>query len=274
MARQHFDPMGTTAVITGASSGLGVEFAHEFARRGADLVLVARRQERLEALAVDLAERYGTESTVIPLDLTAPGAVDELVRDIESRGIRVGSLVNNAGFASYGRFGDIDRKRLDEEVQLNVSALTQLSRAFWGPLTAHSRTSPGNGALVNIASVVAFQPVPFMGVYAASKAYVLSLTEALWYEAKGTGLKVTALCPGPTATEFTEVAGNGDLFFRNPQTAEQVIQTAFKALDARSTPPSIVSGVSNAAGASLVGLVPKRSLLTALGRATTPKQRP
>ncbi|WP_082467544.1 SDR family NAD(P)-dependent oxidoreductase [Leifsonia sp. Leaf264] len=273
MARQHFDPMGSTAVITGASSGLGVAFAHEFARRGADLVLVARRQERLEALAVDLAERYGAESTVIPMDLTRQGAVDELVGDIERRGIRVGSLVNNAGFASYGRFGEIDGDRMHQEVELNVAALTMLSRGLWGALTAHCRTSPGNGALVNVASTVAFQPVPFMGVYAASKAYVLSLTEALWYEAKGTGLKVTALCPGPTATEFTEVAGNGELFFKNPQTAEQVIDTAFRALDARSTPPSIVSGAGNAAGASLVGLVPKRSLLTALGRATTPGRR-
>ncbi|MET0726201.1 MAG: SDR family oxidoreductase [Leifsonia sp.] len=272
MARQHFDPMGTTALITGASSGLGAEFAREFARRGADLVLVARRQDRLEALAVELAEAFGTESTVIPLDLTAPDAIEELVRDIDSRGIRVASLVNNAGFGSYGRFGDADEERLFDEVQLNVLALTRLSRALWPALVAHSRTSPGNGALVNVASTAAFQPIPFMAVYGATKAYVLSLTEALWYEAKGTGLKVTTLCPGPTATEFPDVADNEEAFLGAVQTAEQVIATAFRALDARSTPPSVVSGFGNAAAARTVGLAPKRLLLTGLGRVTTPRR--
>jgi uncharacterized protein len=273
MARQHFDPMGTTVLITGASSGLGAEFAREFARRGADLVLVARRQERLEALAVELAESFGTESTVIPLDLTGPDAVDELVRDIDSRGIRVASLVNNAGFGTYGPFPETDEQRLFEEIQLNVMALTRLTRALWPALVASSRTSPGNGALVNLASTAAFQPLPFMSVYGATKSYVLSLTEALWFEAKGTGLKVTALCPGPTATEFAEVAADDEQFFRSTQSAEQVIATAFRALDARSTPPSVVSGIGNAAGARAVRLAPKRLLLTGLGRASRPGRR-
>lgn len=272
MARQHFDPMGTTVLITGASSGLGAEFAREFARRGADLVLVARRQDRLEALAVELAENFGTESTVIPLDLTAPDAVDELVRDVESRGIRVASLVNNAGFGTFGPFRDYDDARLSEEIQLNVLALTRLTRALWPALTAHSRTSPGNGALVNLASTAAFQPLPFMAVYGATKAYVLNFTEALWYEAKGTGLKVTALCPGPTETEFAAVAANDEHFFSSAQSSEQVIATAFRALDARSTPPSVVSGFGNAAVARTVGLAPKRLLLTGIGRTSSARR--
>ncbi len=273
MSRFVFNPMGTTVLITGASSGLGAEFAREFAARGADLVLVARRQDRLEALAVDLAERFGTVSTVIPRDLTAPGAVAELVADLEQRGIRVASLVNNAGFGSYGHFGSLDAERLHQEVTLNVLALTELTRALWPELIEHGRSAPATGALINVASTAAFQPVPFMSVYGATKSYVLSFTEGLWYEAKGNGLKVLALCPGPTATEFKTVADNEEVFFGNPQSATQVIATTFRALDARSTPPRVVSGVGNAIAARGVRLVPQRSLLTVLGYNTTPGRR-
>ncbi len=273
MSRFQFSPMGTTVLITGASSGLGVEFAREFAARGADLVLVARRQDRLEALAVELAERFGTVSTVIPLDLTAPDAVATLTADLDERGIQVATLVNNAGFGSYGRFSALDEDRVHSEVQLNVLALTALTRALWPALLKQARSAPTTGALINIASTAAFQPVPFMSVYAATKAYVLSFTEGLWYEAKGSGLKVLALCPGPTATEFKQVAGNDELFFGNPQTAGQVIDTAFKALDQRSTPPRVVSGLGNAFAARGVRLVPQRSLLTVLGRNATPGKR-
>lgn len=273
MSRFHFNPMGTTVLITGASSGLGAEFAREFAERGADLVLVARRLHRLEALAVDLAERFGTESTVIPLDLAAPGAVHELVAELRQRGIRVASLVNNAGFGSYGRFGSLEASRVHDEVQLNVLSLTELSRALWPELVEHARRSPATGALINVASNAAFQPLPFMSVYAATKAFVLSFTEGLWYEAKGTGLKVLALCPGPTETEFKTVARNEQLSYGSTQSASQVIDTAFRALDQRSTPPLVVSGLGNALSARGVGLVPKRSLLTALGRFATPERR-
>ncbi len=273
MPRFQFNPMGTTVLITGASSGLGAAFAREFAARGADLVLVARRQDRLEALAVDLAERFGAESTVIPLDLTAPDAVHTLVADLRQRDIQVASLVNNAGFGSYGRFSELPGKRLHEEVQLNVVALTQLCHELWPELVRHSRSAPATGALINVASNAAFQPVPFMSVYAATKSYVLSFTEGLWSEAKGTGLKVLALCPGPTATEFKQVAGSEGVSFGAPQSAAEVIGTAFRALDRRSTPPRVVSGVGNAVSARAVRLVPQRALLTALGRVTTPAPR-
>ena len=262
--------MGSTALVTGASSGLGVEFARELARRGADLVLVARRQDRLEQLAVQLAESYGTVSTVIPLDLTSTDAVAELRADLAQRGVSVATLINNAGFGTFGRFGEIDEERVSDEVSLNVLSLTRLTRAFWPDLLAHARMSPGNGALVNLASTASFQPVPHMAVYGATKAYVRSFTEALWWEAKGTGLKVTALSPGPTETEFTAVSHN-DRFMAGPrQNAADAVATAFRALDRRSTPPSIVSGFANAIGAHGVGLVPRRSLLTTLGRLTAP----
>ncbi|SDS32469.1 SDR family NAD(P)-dependent oxidoreductase [Microterricola viridarii] len=273
MTRFVFNPMGTTVLITGASSGLGAAFAREFASRGADLVLVARRLERLEALAVDLAERFGTVSTVIPLDLTAPDAVNTLVADLRQRDIQIATLVNNAGFGSYGRFGALEPQRLHNEVQLNVLALTQLTRALWPELLRHARTAPATGAVINVASTAAFQPVPFMSVYAATKAYVLSFSEGLWSEAKGTGLKVLALCPGPTATEFKQVAGSEGVSFGAPQSGAEVIETAFRALDRRSTPPRVVSGLGNAFSARAVRLVPQRSLLTTLGRVTNPARR-
>ncbi|WP_235833297.1 SDR family NAD(P)-dependent oxidoreductase [Glaciibacter flavus] len=267
---RHYDPMGTTALVTGASSGLGVEFARELARRGADLVLVARRQDRLEQLAVQLAESYGTVSTVIPMDLTASDAVSELRADLAERGVRVATLVNNAGFGTFGRLDGIAEQRVHDEVSLNVLALTELTRAFWPELVAHARTSPGNGALVNISSTAAYQPIPFMAVYGATKAYVRSFTEALWWEAKGTGLKVTALAPGATDTEFRQVAANDPVMVGPHQDAATAVATAFRALDARSTPPSVVSGALNAVGARGVGFVPRRSLLTVLGRSIAP----
>ena len=267
----HFNPLGSVALVTGASSGLGVEFAHELARRGADLVLVARRQERLEELAVDLAEKYGTVSTVIPMDLSRTDAAGELRRDLVERGVSVSTLVNNAGFGSYGRFGELDEDRLGDEVAVNVAAVTALTRAFWPDLVANARRSPGDGALINVASTAGFQPVPFMAVYGATKAYVLSFTEALWWEAKGTGLKVTALAPGATDTEFQEVADNDRLMLGAHQSAQAVVATAFRALDARSTPPAVVSGVANRVGAVGSGFVPRRVLLTALGRLTGPR---
>lgn len=156
MRNRVFNPIGTVALVTGASSGLGAGFARELAERGADLVLTARRQDRLEGLAVELAEKYGTVSTVIPLDLAAPGAVAELVADLHTRGITVGTLVNNAGFATYGTLADTDPVRLSEEVSLNVTALTALTRALLPDLLQASRAHPAGAALVNLASTAAF----------------------------------------------------------------------------------------------------------------------
>src|SRR5680860_371178 len=181
MPRALYNPMGTTALITGASSGLGAGYAHELAQRGADLVLVARRQDRLEALAVDLAEKYGTISTVIPLDLTAPDAVQELVADLSSRDVTVGTLVNSAGFGTVGNFVDADGDRQAKQIRLNILALTQLTHALLPDLISAATLRPDTAALVNLASTAAFQPVPRLSVYAASKAYVLSFTESLWY---------------------------------------------------------------------------------------------
>lgn len=261
-----YNPMGTTALVTGASSGLGVGFAHELARRGADLVLTARRLERLEALAVDLAEKYGTVSTVIPLDLAAPGAVAELMRDLTDRDIRVSTLVNNAGFALFGSVVDAPADRVHDQVTVNVAALTDLSQALLPGLQGAALAHPHGAALVNVASTAAFQPVPQLAVYAASKAYVLSLTEALWYETRGSGLKVTAVCPGPTETEFYAVARRSPGGPRRLMSVDEVMQAAFAALDAARTPPHVVAGTGNRITAWLAGSAPRRAVVTVTGR--------
>ncbi len=256
---------GTVALVTGASSGLGAEFARRLAERGADLVLVARREDRLRSLAGELSRDHGTVCTVIALDLTLPDAVPSLVARLAAADIRLSTLVNNAGFGNHGTVVSIDEERLLDEVRLNVTAVVALSRAFLPELL-----SSGRGALVNVASTAAFQPIPRMAVYAATKAFVLSFTEALWFEAKGSGLRVLALCPGPTETEFFDVAHNEDALFGALQSAEQVVGTAMKALDRRRPPASVISGTMNTIQARSVGLAPRRFVLDLVGRMGAP----
>ncbi|CAN5182953.1 SDR family oxidoreductase [soil metagenome] len=259
----HFDPMGTTALITGASSGFGVEFAHRFAERGADLVLVARRKDRLDALASELTQKYGSTVTTIALDLTAPDAVASVRGRLAASAITVSSLVNNAGFGGFGAFAEMDPAVVDGQVALNVAALVSLTRTFLPELL-----SSGNGALVNVASTAAFQPVPRMAVYGASKAFVLSFTEALWYEVKGSGLRVTALCPGPAHTEFAEIAENEPAMIGVWATAREVVDAAMAALDRRVTPPSMINTRRNAIQAKGALVAPRRLMINTVGRMT------
>lgn len=253
---------GTTALITGASSGLGVEFATRFAQRGADVVLVARREDRLRELADTLEKQYGATATVVPLDLTAPGAAQSVRAALDGRDVQ--TLVNNAGFGIRGAFVDEDPVRLEAMLQLNVMALTALTREFL-PDLVRTRT----GALVNIASTAAYQPCPNMAVYGASKAFVLSFTEAIAHETRETGLSVLALSPGATSTEFFDVVGTPDAAVGRFQTSEQVVATALRALDRSDTPPSVVSGLANGIMAKIVGIVPRRLSLAATGRLLT-----
>ncbi|MES2172151.1 MAG: SDR family NAD(P)-dependent oxidoreductase [Actinomycetota bacterium] len=262
-----FDPMGTTAIVTGASSGFGLEFAHRLAERGADLVLVARRADRLEALAAELGRRYGTTCTVVPLDLSRTDAATSLAAILAEKKITVSTLVNNAGFGTHGLVADSDPARLDAEVAVNVSAVVSLTRAFLpGMITA------GNGALVNVASTAGFQPIPRMAVYGATKAFVLSFTQALWWEAKGTGVKVIALCPGPASTEFVDVAHNADAMVGKVETAAEVVAAAFRALDRRDPSPVAITRAANALNAKMEGFVPRRALVNMVARLGSPKK--
>jgi hypothetical protein len=193
------------ALVTGASSGIGAAFARTLAARGWRLVLVARRADRLTALAHEL----GPERTVVlPVDLARPEAADDVERALAERGVAVELLVNNAGVGHTGRFVEQPEDRLLQMVDLNARAMVALTRRLLPAMVAR-----GRGAVVNVVSTSAFQPVPYLAIYGASKAFALSFTEALADELRGTGVRVQALCPGLTATEFQEVAGTDQVLF-------------------------------------------------------------
>ncbi|MCS0603605.1 SDR family oxidoreductase [Streptomyces sp. LP11] len=253
---------GTRALITGASSGLGAEFARQWAERGADVVLVARRLDRLEALAAELEKRYGGTATPVAADLARPGAGAVLRKELNGRGITVQTLINNAGFGSHGSFAEQDPDHIARMIQLNVGAVADLTRAFLPQLTAD-----GRGALVTVASTAAYQPTPAMAVYGATKAFVLSLTEAIAYETRGSALRVLAVSPGPVATEFFDVVGTRDAVVGRVATAAQVVTAARRALERRNTPASIVAGLGNRLSARAAQLAPRRLALATTGRA-------
>jgi short-subunit dehydrogenase len=196
-------PSRPVALVTGASSGIGVDLAREAARDGHDVVLAARRLGPMEALAREL-ESLGARATVIAADLARPGAAAALANEIAGRGLTLDVLINNAGLGANGRFDASDPARNAEILQVNVVALTELTRLLLPGMVARR-----HGRVMLVASTAAFQPGPQMAVYCATKAYVLSLGEAIAYELRGTGVTVTSLCPGATATNFSQVAETG-----------------------------------------------------------------
>ena len=193
-----------TALITGASGGIGEEMARLLAARGLNLLLIARSEDKLRALAAELSAAHGVQTQIMALDLSDPGAAAEIVRECQYRQLEVDMLINNAGFASYGEFAQSDLGEQLDMLQVNVTALTELTRRFLPGMLARQR-----GRIMNVASVAAFMPGPLMAVYYASKAYVLSFSEAINEEVRGTGVYVTALCPGPVETGFQARAGLG-----------------------------------------------------------------
>jgi len=211
------------ALITGASAGLGVEFARQLSKRGHALVLVARRKERLEKLAKELGN-----ARAVAIDLSKASAAQKLIADLEANGEQVDLLVNNAGFGLIGRFAELDAKRSRQMIDLNVGVLADLCRAV-----APGMIERKSGGIINVASTAAFQPGPKMAVYFATKAFVLSLTEALHEELKPDGVKVSCLCPGPTRTEFGEVAGFGGngMFDHVAMGPVEVVEAGLKGLD-------------------------------------------
>ncbi len=194
-----------TAVVTGASSGIGREFARLAAKDGRDVVLVARRRDRLEELASELTRGFGVGAFPLPADLSEPDAPGRIFRESTEHAAEVDLLVNAAGLGVHGFFADTPLEKELETIRVNVLALTELTKLFLPGMLARRR-----GVIVNLASTAAFQPGPLMAVYYATKAYVLSFTEALAEELHGTGVTATALCPGPTLTEFQEKAGMED----------------------------------------------------------------
>ncbi|GMU55363.1 MAG: ketoacyl reductase [Candidatus Xenobia bacterium] len=252
--------MKERVLITGASSGIGLELARLAAAEGCDLVLVARSADRLEQLATELRQSHSVEVTVLPSDLTRPEAPGELVAELEKRQLPVDILVNNAGFATYGPFAETDRRAELDMLQLNMVALTDLTKLLLPPMIAR-----GHGRVMNVASTAAFQPGPLMAVYYATKAYVLSLSEALANELKDQGVSVTAFCPGPTESGFQAAAGmqKSRLVQRKLPTSAEVARVGWAAT--RRGQAVCVPGTMNWIYATAIRFLP-RSLVTSLVR--------
>jgi len=239
------------ALVTGASSGIGAAIARRLARDGRHLVLVARRTERLEALARELRDAHGVTAHVIAKDLVRPGAVRELVADVEGRDLTIDWLVNNAGFGTVGRF---DRLPVDgemDEIRLNVETPVELTNRCLPGMVARRR-----GVVMNISSLGAFAPGPYMATYAATKAFLLSFSEAIAAELAGTGVHVLCVCPGFTRTEFqdkaaVDIAGVPSFAWMS---ADQVADQAVRAVGHG---PVVVNGVMNSMTASMIRFVPR-----------------
>jgi short-subunit dehydrogenase len=257
------DFKGNRALVTGASSGIGEVFARQLAERGANLVLIARSQDKLDALAQELQGRFGTSVEVLACDLSEPGAGAALAARLAERAVRVDVLINAAGFGLFGQLHEVDPARTSQQVVLNVAALTELTCALLPQMRARN-----SGAIVNVASTAAFQPLPYMAVYGATKAYVLSFTEALWAETRGTGVRVTALCPGATDTPFFDTA-TAHASIGPRMAPEQAVAAAFSALEGRRC--SVIPGLRNRLLAGAPRLTPRQTVVRISERTMRPK---
>jgi len=254
-------------LITGASTGIGAEFARQFAARGHDLVVVARSSDKLDQLAAQLRAAHGVDVTVVAMDLSVPTAAADLWQRTNRLDLEIDVLVNNAGFGTHSDVADADPVRLEEEVELNCRTTVGVTARYLPHMRAMSR-----GTIINVASIAAFQPLPKMAVYGATKAFVLSFTEALWAEERKHGVRVLAVCPGLTDTPFFELAGgaagdaaSGSAALAFTRTPQQVVENTIRALSGRK--PSIVDGVANAFVArALIRVLPERLLIAVSGR--------
>ena len=251
-----------TALVTGASSGIGLELARIFAREGYNLVLVARNADRLRQLASELEKAHGARSLILATDLTEPGAAAYVLDQTTRAGLQLDVLVNNAGFGQYGLFAENDLEECLRQIQLNVTTLTHLTRLYLPGMIERK-----SGRILNVASTAAFQPGPLMAVYFASKAYVLHFSEALANELNGSGVSVTCLCPGATVTEFHKRANatGQRLLKMGAMDARTVAEDGYCAMMAGK--PVVISGFKNWLVAQSVRFSPRR-LVTAIARKT------
>lgn len=243
-----------TTLITGASSGIGAAFARKLAARGRNVLLVARSEDKLITLCNELGRLSGIRAHYFALDLLQPDAPAQLLEETQRRELVVDTLVNNAGFGSMGEFVNLDLPRELEMIDLNVKSLVGLTHRFLLPMRERKQ-----GTIINVASTAGFQPVPYMATYAATKAFVLSFSEALWEENREHGVHVMALCPGVTDTNFFAASKMDRPPFRTIETAEEVVETALRASSHRK--PSVISGWTNWLAIEAERLVP-RSLVT------------
>jgi hypothetical protein len=254
------------ALVTGASSGIGEAFARRLARDGRALGLVARRADRLEALAVELRAAHGVEVHVLASDLGRPDAVGALVAEIDRRALQVDWLVNNAGFGTYGRFDQLPLERELEEISVNVEALVELTGRLVRPMVAR-----GRGAVLNVSSVGGYFPSANMATYTATKAFILSFSEAIAAELDGTGVHVLCVCPGFTRTEFADELGTDSSWVPDFMwmTADEVADEAVRAVGSTAV---LVNGRLNRVMTSVMKFVPRSFLVRATASALTPKE--
>ncbi|MCC9178749.1 SDR family NAD(P)-dependent oxidoreductase [Arthrobacter sp. zg-Y750] len=258
-----------TILITGASSGIGAAFARALAARGAGLVLVARRRDRLDALAAELRAAHGVTVNAITQDLGSPSAGAELSAAVAAAGLQVTGVINNAGFGTFGDFVEEDPDRLAQEIAVDISAPVQISAAFLPGMV-----KAGTGFLINVASMAAYTPTPRMAVYGAAKAFVLSFTESLWAETRGTGVTVFALSPGATSTEFNAVVGTDDATAgARMRTPDDVVATALSHLARRNPGPSVIDGRLNRVSATAARMMSRRGTVAVMRRVTDPARR-
>jgi hypothetical protein len=255
---------GKWALVTGASAGIGKALATELAAGGANLVLCARRRDRLEQLAAELSGQHGVRAEVCPSDLGTPGAPREIFDFTTSRAIEVDVLINNAGFGASGEFSAIPIERLLEMVQVNCAAVTHLTHLYLGGMIARRR-----GYVMILASTAAFQGVPYLSLYAATKGFDLLLAEGIAEEVRQYGVRVSALCPGQTASEFHEVAGTSSFKRTGEETAQKVAHTGLAALAKGKS--FVVSGLKNKLLAESERLMPRRLVAGVAGSMYRPK---
>ncbi|HJU94295.1 MAG TPA: SDR family oxidoreductase [Pyrinomonadaceae bacterium] len=227
-----------TTLITGASSGIGAAFARKLAARGRNVLLVARSEDKLIALCNEIGRLTSIRAQYLALDLRDPDARSQLFEETKTRELEIDTLINNAGFGSMGDLSKLDLERELEMIDLNITAVVDLTHRFLGPMRERKR-----GTIINVASTAGFQPVPYMATYAATKAFVLSFSEALWDENRLHGIHVMALCPGVTETNFFEASGIDRPPLRTVQTPEEVVETALRALPRKKS--LVISGWAN-----------------------------
>jgi short-subunit dehydrogenase len=258
---------GQTALVTGASYGIGLDLAECFAKDGYNLILTARSAEALKKEADRLAAQYKITATPIALDLGTHGGGTKLAQEIAAKGLNVDVLVNNAG---YGIAGAMDGSKADEQlgmVDLNVRALLELTQIYWPSMLKNKR-----GGVLNVASTAAFQPGPLMATYYASKAFVLSFSEALWKEAEGTGVHVSCLCPGPTTSKFRERAGTGKTRLSNagaPMPSMTVAKQGYRGFQKNTR--VVITGLRNRILAGATAYLPRATLLGIVKNLQSPK---
>jgi uncharacterized protein len=245
-----------TTLITGASSGIGEVFARKLAARGQNVLLVARSEDKLITLCNELGRSNSIRAQYVALDLSQPESPARLFEEVEKRALSVDMLINNAGFGSMGEFSKLDLARELNMIDLNIKSLVELTHRFLGPMLERKQ-----GTIINVASTAGFQPVPFMATYAATKAFVLSFSEALWEENRPHGVHIMALCPGVTDTNFFEAARGHKPPARVSQSPEDVVETALRGLSRKKS--HVISGWTNLVMVESERLAP-RSLVTRL----------